>query len=64
MKLIKFIIFYTFVGVYQTGIYISRFLQNITQVLRGTTVSIKTYSIKESLGIKASLLRTAFRSIL
>lgn len=57
MKLLKYAIYYTFIGFYQTGI----FIKQLPTRFQNTNVRSTRPS---SYRVKTTLLRTAFRSIL
>jgi hypothetical protein len=62
MILIKYLIFYLFVGVYQTAVFTRSVFKKTFRFfsLRGNS----RYEKRAAMGFKTSLLRTAFRSIL
>ena len=63
MILIKYLVYYSFIGLYETGIFITRtFSKTYTFFTRLNTIKPATSNQKPVL--RTTLLRTAFRSIL
>ncbi|MGJ8684864.1 MAG: hypothetical protein ACSHWW_09575 [Nonlabens sp.] len=63
MKLFKFVIFYTFIGIYETGLFVK---SNFTKIKSITKLSLQQEKSSHTAPqrMKGALLKTAFRSIL
>lgn len=63
MILIKYLVYYLFIGLYESGIFITKLLSaSYAFLLRLNT--IKPATNNQKLVLRTTLLRTAFRSIL
>lgn len=63
MILIKYLIYYTFIGLYESGIFLSGLLSN-TYTFFQRLNTVKPASRNQKPVLRTTLLRTAFRSIL
>jgi|GEM_PF-2450188 hypothetical protein len=64
MKPIKYILFYSFVGVYETGLLIGALPRLLKMPFAHIRQSRETAEKTRSASVRITLLRTAFRSIL
>lgn len=67
MRIIKFVIFYTFIGIYESAIFVSTGVSKLKNLFsQAIIVPSRTATVKENAPqrMKGALLKTAFRSIL
>lgn len=66
MRIFKFVIFYTFIGIYELVLFISSTVIKFKDLFMRTITHSRTTSTRESAPqrMRGALLKTAFRSIL
>ncbi len=63
MKIFKYVIFYTFIGLYETGLFVKSSVEKIRNITAATLQAQESANTAPQ-RMKGALLKTAFRSIL